>query len=56
MVAHVYFWLSINLMEQYNFLEMPSVPTNNVTLQTYGTLADINTSAGHNMFLVKYQG
>jgi hypothetical protein len=37
-----------------NFSAKPATTTSNVTLETYGTLADVNTSAGNNLFLVKY--
>lgn len=37
-----------------NFVSKPATTTSNVTLETYGTLADVNTSAGTNLLLVKY--
>jgi hypothetical protein len=38
-----------------NFVAKPATSTANITLETYGTLPDINTSAGgNNIFLIKY--
>jgi hypothetical protein len=37
-----------------NFVAKPATSTSNINLETYGTLADVNTSTGNNLFIIKY--
>ncbi len=37
-----------------NFVAKPANSTSNASLETYGTLPDVNTSTGNNLFIVKY--
>jgi hypothetical protein len=52
---HVYITgiYSSNPITISNFLAHPTAQ-GNVFLETYGTLPDVNVSAGNNIFLVKY--